>query len=93
MSGAPPIVSTERPTIVRSVDRCSRPEHARLRCRRPRRQRRDKADRRTRRLEDAHHSPSPFVAFCVALGVGLFFGYSPARRAARLDPIDALGYE
>jgi len=33
------------------------------------------------------------VSFCVSAGIGIFFGFMPARRAAKLNPIDALKSE
>jgi putative ABC transport system permease protein len=39
-------------------------------------------------------SPSSIViAALFSMGIGIFFGYYPARKASRLDPIDALRYE
>ena len=33
------------------------------------------------------------MAFCISVGIGVLFGYLPAKRAARLNPIDALRYD
>jgi putative ABC transport system permease protein len=39
------------------------------------------------------HVPSIFLSLAVAVTVGVLFGWYPARRAAMLDPIEALRHE
>jgi putative ABC transport system permease protein len=33
------------------------------------------------------------VGFLVAVSIGIFFGVYPARKASKLNPVDALRYE
>ncbi|MGL5436713.1 MAG: ABC transporter permease [Lachnospiraceae bacterium] len=47
-------------------------------------------------IADLNATPTPsavIISFSVSVGIGLLFGYMPAGRAAKLNPIDALRSE
>jgi putative ABC transport system permease protein len=37
--------------------------------------------------------PGIIIALLFSMGIGIFFGYYPANKAAKMNPIDALRYE
>ncbi len=45
------------------------------------------------KLQAAPTSGSILLAFCVSAAIGIGFGYAPANKAAKLNPIDALRSE
>ncbi len=51
-----------------------------------------------RNMMEAEMTVSPtlfsvLLAFGISAGIGIFFGYMPAKKAAQLNPIDALRYD
>ena len=51
-----------------------------------------------RNMMEAEMTVSPTIfsvllAFGISAGIGIFFGYMPAKKAAQLNPIDALRYD
>ena len=44
-------------------------------------------------MEVAPTLNSILLAFSVSVGIGMIFGYFPASKASKLNPIDALRYE
>ena len=56
------------------------------------------ATRVIRSVMEAEMTVSPtlfsvLLAFGISAGIGIFFGYMPAKKAAQLNPIDALRYD
>lgn len=47
----------------------------------------------TRTITPSFSITTVLVAFAVSVGIGVIFGFYPARRAAKLDPVECLRYQ